>query len=1256
MLFSRLMLGVCALSAAMVMAFASPAIAVDVSPPVTTPSPAAGTFTASQSVTLACSDAVGCTGTYYCLGSGCTPATSLSGPIAITSNTDLRFYSTDAAGNNEAVKTVSYRFVGTISGRVIDSGSGSGIQNALIIAYGTAGDYPHYAYTDSSGNYQIAGLGSGNFKLEFSKYDYIEQWYSGKADQSGATSVTLVAPGSVTGIDASLVKGGSITGTVTAKETGAAVQGVSVVAYNAAGSVVSSGSTDSTGAYRIPGLAAGDYKLNFDGNYTGYLDQWYDNKADLSAATPITVTNAGTTSGIDAALTKGGAITGTVTDSVSGAPISGVSVTAYDATSGFWINSGSTNSTGVYTIVGLAGSHKLRFSGAGYVEQWYKGKPDQSSATTVAVTAPNTASGINMVMVKGGTITGIVTDSATGTGIQYVYVDAYDAVTGSWAESGYTNSSGVYSITGLASGGYKLRFSSNSADGYVEQWYAAKARIDTADIVKVTAPDSVTGINVVMEKGAVISGTVTDGNSGAALQGVYVEAFDAVTGAHASSGSTDSSGAYSIGKLVTGNYTLMFNYNGYLAQWFDAKDTQGAATAIAVTAPNATAVATVSLTKGGSISGTISDRVTGAGIAKVRLYAIDLSNGYWSTSGSVVTDSNGNYTITGLASGSYRLNIEPSSETGYLGKWYGSQDLYLCAGTVSVTAPDTTSGVDAALDKGGSISGLVTDAETGSGISGVAISLWDSGNMISQSGRTTDSSGAYTISGLLSGAYTLTFSAPGYISMTNPGTVTVSIPDVITGVNAALVRGGGISGRVTDSITGQGVADVSISAVGNSSGSGLSDSNGDFAITGLSSGSYRLYFDARDNGSTSYGTGWYSDSKQPAAIADVSVIAPAITGGIDISIPRKGAISGRVTDRVSNKPLRWFHVTAYDSITGASAGWGYSNSDSTYTINGLSDGVYRVQFSGGTDSSGGGYLGMWYGGESDSQTAREVVVKAPEKTTGIDAALVRGGTISGSISVTACPGPQWVSVKAYDAASGILAAQSSVTTRYGNRFTLGVLPAGSYKLAIDPGEAGFVRQWYPNKTGFAGAEPVTVTAGSATEGVEVQIATGGGSISGKVTATTGYHWFFPVKLYDWYSGELVAEDFTGFDGSYQLTGLPDATYKLLFSGNNLDHWYRAAGATAQASPLVISGGIALKGIDMTEPYLPSGDLDGSGAPADILDAIKALRIAVGLEVATPEMLSRGDVAPVKDGISMPDGIIDIADALVILHKAVGLSW
>jgi thermitase len=130
-------------------------IVLDATAPSTTASPAGGTYTSAQNVTLTCNDGsgAGCASRLYCLGSGCTPTTPYSGAINISSSNTLRFYSIDNANNNESVKTDIYVIQSaeplTITTSSVPSGN-------LDFAYSktltvTGGVLP-YSWAISSGN------------------------------------------------------------------------------------------------------------------------------------------------------------------------------------------------------------------------------------------------------------------------------------------------------------------------------------------------------------------------------------------------------------------------------------------------------------------------------------------------------------------------------------------------------------------------------------------------------------------------------------------------------------------------------------------------------------------------------------------------------------------------------------------------------------------------------------------------------------------------------------------------------------------------------------------------------------------------------------------------------------------------------------------------------------------------------------------------------------------------------------------------
>lgn len=87
-------------------------VTVDTTAPTTTAEPAGGSYTSAWSVTLRCDDGTGsgCAATYFTTD-GTNPtasSTPYSSRISIDTDTSLKFFSTDNAGNSETTRTESY--------------------------------------------------------------------------------------------------------------------------------------------------------------------------------------------------------------------------------------------------------------------------------------------------------------------------------------------------------------------------------------------------------------------------------------------------------------------------------------------------------------------------------------------------------------------------------------------------------------------------------------------------------------------------------------------------------------------------------------------------------------------------------------------------------------------------------------------------------------------------------------------------------------------------------------------------------------------------------------------------------------------------------------------------------------------------------------------------------------------------------------------------------------------------------------------
>jgi 5-hydroxyisourate hydrolase-like protein (transthyretin family) len=220
------------------------------------------------------------------------------------------------------------------------------------------------------------------------------QTYQGTGRVSGTFYTTAGAHDTLT--ESIMVTYGQIAGTVTDHATGAAIGGICVHAYNSGGGVLASAATNASGAYTLTNVPDGADWVGFSSGCgaANYLPQYYNEKASLASADPVTVTGGATTTGINAAMVTGGQITGLVTDRASGAPLTGICIQVYNS-SGAVVASTQTNTSGAYTLSALATeSYQVGFiSACGadyYVTQYFNDKASLASADPIAVTAGTT--------------------------------------------------------------------------------------------------------------------------------------------------------------------------------------------------------------------------------------------------------------------------------------------------------------------------------------------------------------------------------------------------------------------------------------------------------------------------------------------------------------------------------------------------------------------------------------------------------------------------------------------------------------------------------------------------------------------------------------------------------------------------------------------------------------------------------------------------------------------------------------------------
>ena len=111
-----------------------------------------------------------------------------------------------------------------------------------------------------------------------------------------ATPVTVTTGQAVTGVDADLGPGGTVAGTVTSGgDPAESVLATLYEFYDGDWHEYNSSWTDSDGSYSIGELQPGTYRLKLDGEWAGYVTEWWDDAPDLAGADDIVVTTGATT-------------------------------------------------------------------------------------------------------------------------------------------------------------------------------------------------------------------------------------------------------------------------------------------------------------------------------------------------------------------------------------------------------------------------------------------------------------------------------------------------------------------------------------------------------------------------------------------------------------------------------------------------------------------------------------------------------------------------------------------------------------------------------------------------------------------------------------------------------------------------------------------------------------------------------------------------------------------------------------------------
>ena len=561
--------------------------------------------------------------------------------------------------------------------------------------------------------------------------------------------ISLAVLGALAIAAPALAADGTISGTVTRAADGTAVSGIWLSAQNVSTRVFTYiYGTGADGSYSFT-LAPGTYDV---ATYTTLAAE--PNVFYLRKLSTLTLASGETKSGQNFALTRGGQFSGHVYAADGVTPINGVTL-SFVNTSGntFGYGYSTTVSDGSYltspiptdTTQSAVGTYTLTINKSGYFSAQIAG---------VVLTGDNTAVTQNVTLTPASTVTGTIVDQngAAVSGATVTIAKSTGASVFSGTYTATTNAAGAYTVSifdlstynGTAVSDYNVTVSKS---GYVSKTSTLSITADSA---------ALTGQNYTVTLGKTYGGTVVAKSNNAAIASATVYLYKrnkARIDVPDYSATTNSSGVFSVVGIQTGKYRAKVIKNKYVTIVIDSLNIKADISG-----------ATHKLELGGIITGSIyTGNHVGVDGASVGIYA--LKNGKQVSYTSTTADESGNYTVSGLKAGTYRLKITTTDYVTQL------------ANVAVKTGKTTTKNLK--LTAAGSIEGYITDRDTGLPVSTIIKVV---GTAIVTS---SDANGYYILDGVAPGKRKVTTISP-YYEIPRQLTVTVSSGKIRTGTNFVL--------------------------------------------------------------------------------------------------------------------------------------------------------------------------------------------------------------------------------------------------------------------------------------------------------------------------------------------------------------------------------------------------------------------------------------------------------------------------------------
>jgi RNA polymerase sigma-70 factor (ECF subfamily) len=859
---------------------------------------------------------------------------------------------------------------------------------------------------------------------------------------------------------------------------------------------IGGGATGAEGTVRIDGIAAGDWILQVRAE--GYA-RW---------AQKVTVPRGGGRPPVVVLLSRGCSLPGTVREK-GGAPVSGVEVLLRNPSwsylaPGFSHSSARTDAGGRWRIEGLApGIHEVCVR-----------LPSGTLRSEGSVVLPG-PDRYDIVLDRGGSITGRVTDAATGKPLARAVVVASVQPPGPPFRQAYpralSTADGSFLLPDLPEG----MFAAVTAvrDGYLP--YNGEGDPNAQTFLEAGAS---LRRDIRMERGVVVRGRVTD-EAGVPLPGARVgllfEGNDSGSGPGADA---DAGGAYLLRTRGGRRALFLVGEDRHplpgMPPWAAQAFQQGRApeSLVVLLPETGEVVRDFTLPLGATVEGRVLDD-DGKPVAGLRVRGG--SSGY----------SPGGVALPSSADGSFRLEgVRPGLGITVSGWSEGPNGVLGTSEPFDLEPGDTAHGIEVKVRPyaAGRLAGRVVGPD-GAAVRGAVLRLlygdpadssahgpnpWDE-SRIRVPACPVAPDGTFRIEGLRGEVYTLQAEAPGFGPSRGP---TVNLKGAGTGENLVvrLAPDARITGKVVDE-AGAAVAGAAVVVREDESGlvelgavQAVSDAEGRFAVGGLAPVEYIVRV-TRDG------------------LLSERILARPGGGDLTVLLHSPGSIAGVVVDEATNQPVAEVLLQASWYEDGrSSSGHGRSRADGSFTIGGLLAVSHEVRAAGPSGEQATDYL---------PATVRGVAAGTRDLRVALRRGLAVGGRIVDEEGVPAAVRLRvWLFLTV--AGGGRPTFVREGHSREDGNFRVGGLEPGTYEIQVSP-------EPYSEQGGYyAPAKVEQVPAGK--EDVVVLVARGL-PIRGRLTNEDGSPWRGGGWLLIGPSGEMQDKEavsaYVDGSGSFQTPAL-----------------------------------------------------------------------------------------------------------------------